>query len=90
MRLSLLTSSCDHWVASCPCYRCDVSCGGRYVVGTVLYDVPSVVAVVSGIYCRRMDYGVLVVRGVSWELCRVLCPACPVRVSVSHCTIVST
>ena len=49
---------------------------GTYMVETVLYDVPSVVAVVSGFYCRRMDYGVLVVGGVSWELCRVLCRAC--------------
>ena len=52
-----------------PYYRCTVSCGGRYIVETVLYDVPSVVAVVSGFYCRWLDCGVLVVGGVSWELC---------------------
>ena len=83
MRLLLLTCSYDHWVASYPYYRCDVTCGGRYVVETVLYDVPSV----CGFYCRRMDYGVLVVGGVSWDLCWVLRRACPVLVSVPHCTV---
>jgi len=76
--------SYDHWVASYRYYSCDVSCGGRYIVETVLYDVPSVVAAVSRFHCRRMDYGVLVVGGVSWELCRVLCRACSVWVSVKH------
>ena len=33
-----------------------------------------------------MGYGVLVVGGVSWGLCRVLRRACPVQVSVSHTT----
>ena len=73
---------------SYPYCSCDVTCGGQYVVETVLYDVPSVVAVVSGFYCRRMDYGVLVVGGVSWELCRVLRCACPVLVSVLHSTVI--
>jgi len=68
VRLFLLTCSYDQWVASYSYYRCDVSCGGLCIVETVLYDVPSVGAVVSGFYCRRLDYGVLVV-GVLGTVC---------------------
>jgi len=50
----------------------------------MLCSVPSVVVVVSGFYCRRVGYGVLVVGGVSWGLCWVLRRACPVRKSVSR------
>ena len=40
--------------------------------------------VVSGFYCWRVGYGVLVVGCVSWGLCRVFRTACPVLESVSH------
>ena len=83
MWLSLLSCSFNRCVASYLYYRCDVSCCVRCIVGTVLCGVPSVVVVVSGFYCRRGGYGVLVVGGVSWGLCRVLRRACPVRESVS-------
>ena len=82
--LSLLLCSFNHWVASYLCYRCDVSCGVWCIVGTVLCGVPSVVVVVSGFYCWQVGYGVLVVGGVSWGLCRVLRSACPVWESISH------
>ena len=82
--LSLLSYSFNHWVASYLHHRCDVSCGIRCIVGTVLWGVPSVVVVVSGFYCSRVRYGALFVGCVSWGLCRVLHRACPVRESVSH------
>ena len=82
--LSLLSCSFNRWVASYLYHRCDVSCGVWCIVGTVLCRVLSVVVVVSGFYCRRVGYGVLVVGGVFWGLCRVLRRACPVRESVSH------
>jgi len=44
--------------------------------------VQCVEVVVSGFYCRRVGYGVLVVGGVSSGLCRVLRCACPVQESV--------
>ena len=83
-----LVCSFNRWVASYLYYRCDVSCGVRCVVVTVLCGVPSVVVVVSLFYCRRVGYDVLVVGGVSWALCWVLCRACPVWESASHCTVV--
>ena len=52
----------------------------REIVRTVLCGVPSVV--VSGFYCRRVGYGILVVGGVFWGLWRVLCHALSVRKSV--------
>ena len=61
---------------------------GITVVETVLCGVPPVVVLVSGFYCRRMDYGVLVVGGESCGLCRVLRRSCSVRESVSHCDLV--
>ena len=66
-------------------YRCDVSCGVRCIVRTVLCGVPYVMVVVSGFYCWRGGCGVLVVGGVSWGLCRVLRRACPVQETASHC-----
>jgi len=52
----------------------------REIVGTVLCSVPSVI--VSGFYCQWVGYGVLVVGGVFWGLCRVLRRTCPVWESV--------
>jgi len=79
---TLLSCSFSRWVASYIYYRCDVSCGVWYIVGTVLCSVPSVVVIVSEFYCRRVGYGVLVVGCVSWGLCWVFCLAYPVQESV--------
>ena len=67
----------NRWVASFLYYRCDVSCSIRCIVETMLCGVPSVVAVVTGFYCRRVGYSVLVVGDVSWGLCHVLHRAFP-------------
>ena len=82
-----LPCSFNRWVVSCLYYRCDVACSLRCIVESVLYCVPSFVAVAPGFYCRQMCYGVLVIGGVSWGLWQILHRVCPVQEPVSHCLV---